>query len=110
MVGSARPHIERQFTTPRDGFVNLIGWLTAFVSDTTKALVEYGTLLGSRQLDMGNVGSILCEPNPWQALGGKDFLSEQHPMELCRVDPRGCRVNEEVSPHRLQIAKNPSEA
>ena len=45
----------RQFTTP-DGFVSLIGWLTASVSDTTMALVEDGALLGSRQLDMGNSG------------------------------------------------------
>ncbi len=48
--------IERQFTTPPDGFVSLIGWLTAFVSDTRMALVEDGEMLGSRQLDMGNVG------------------------------------------------------
>ena len=39
-----------------DGFVSLIGWLTAFVSDTTIAVVEDGALLGSRQLDMGNSG------------------------------------------------------
>ena len=37
-------------------FVSFIGWLTAFVSDTTMALVEHGALPGSRQLDMGNVG------------------------------------------------------
>ena len=48
--------IERPFTTPPDGFVSLIGWLTAFVSDTTMALVEDGKVLGSRQLDMGNPG------------------------------------------------------
>ena len=36
--------------------MSLIGWLTAFVSDTTMALVEDGALLGSRQLDMGNSG------------------------------------------------------
>ena len=36
--------------------MSLIGWLTAFVSDTTIALVEEGTLLGTRQLDMGNSG------------------------------------------------------
>ncbi len=44
------------FTTTPDGFVSLIGWLTAFVSDTTMALVEDGEMLGSRQLAMGNVG------------------------------------------------------
>ena len=33
-----------------------MGWLTAFVSDTTMALVEDGALLGSRQLDMGYSG------------------------------------------------------
>ena len=48
--------IERQFTTPRDGFVSLMGRLTASVSDTTMALVEDGALLGSRELDMGNSG------------------------------------------------------
>ena len=46
--------IERPFTTPPDGFVSLMGRLTAFVSNTTMALVEDGALLGSRQLDMGN--------------------------------------------------------
>ena len=51
--------IERQFTTTPDGFVSLLGRLTAFVSDTTMALVEDGALLGSRQLDMGNSGLIL---------------------------------------------------
>ena len=40
--------IERQFTTPKDGFVSLIGWLTALVSDTTTALVEHGALPWSR--------------------------------------------------------------
>ena len=34
----------------------MIGWLTASVSDTTMTLVEDGTLLGPRQLDMGNSG------------------------------------------------------
>ena len=37
-------------------FVSLMGTLTAFVSDTTMALVEEGRLLGTRQLDMGNSG------------------------------------------------------
>ncbi len=31
------------------------GWLTAFVGDTTMALVEHGALPGSRQRGMGNV-------------------------------------------------------
>ena len=48
--------IERQFTTTTDGFVSLIGWLTASVSDTTMALVGDGEVFGSRQLDMGNSG------------------------------------------------------
>ena len=37
-------------------FVSLMGTLTAFMSDTTMALVEDGRLLGTRQLDMGNSG------------------------------------------------------
>ncbi len=37
-------------------FVNLMGWLTAFVSNATMALAEDGAALGSRQLDMGNSG------------------------------------------------------
>ncbi len=45
------------FPTPTDGFVSLMVWMTAFVSDATMALVEDGALLGSRQLDMGNSGS-----------------------------------------------------
>jgi len=36
--------------------VSLIGWLTAFVSDTTKAFAEHGALPGFRQLDVGNIG------------------------------------------------------
>ncbi len=46
--------IKHEFTTPTDGFVSLIGWLTASVSDTTMVLVEDGALLGSRHFDMGN--------------------------------------------------------
>ncbi len=41
-------------------FVSLMGTLTAFVSDTTMALVEEGRLLGTRQLDMGNSGLEKC--------------------------------------------------
>ena len=44
------PPIERQFKTPKDSFVRSMEWLTAFVSDTTMALVEGGELLGPRQL------------------------------------------------------------
>ena len=44
-------------TTPTDGFVGLIGWLTASVSDTTMALAEDGEVLGSKELDMGDSGS-----------------------------------------------------
>jgi hypothetical protein len=73
MVGSARPHTERQFTTPRDGFVNLIGWLTAFVSDTTMALVEDGALLGTSQLDMGNAGLMFRPPSMHDQLGCPQF-------------------------------------
>ena len=38
------------------GFVNLMGRLTASMSDSTMAFVEDGALLGSRQRDMGNSG------------------------------------------------------
>ena len=41
---------------PPDGFVSLMGRLTALVSDTIIALVKHGALSGSRQLDMGNSG------------------------------------------------------
>ncbi len=34
--------------------MNLIGWLTALVSDTTMALVEHSVLLGPRHSDMRN--------------------------------------------------------
>ena len=51
--------IQHQFRPPPDGFVSLMGRLTAFVSNTTMALVEDGASLGSRQLDMGNSGSIV---------------------------------------------------
>ena len=54
--------IERQFTTPTDGSVRSMGWLTASVSDTKMALVEDGTLLGPRRFDMGNSGSAWLEP------------------------------------------------
>lgn len=37
-----------------NGFVSLMGALTASVSNTTMGLVEDGTSLGCRQLDMGN--------------------------------------------------------
>ncbi len=40
--------------------VSLIGWLTAFVSDTTKAFAEHGALPGFRQLDVGNIGLVEC--------------------------------------------------
>ena len=36
----------------------LDGWMTAFVRETAMALVEDSGLLGSRQLDMRNVGYI----------------------------------------------------
>ncbi len=39
---------------PPDGFVRLMGRLTAFVNDTRMALVEISELFGSRQLDMRN--------------------------------------------------------
>jgi hypothetical protein len=41
---------------PRDGFVSSMVWLTLFIDDTTMALGEDGAMLGSRQLDMGNLG------------------------------------------------------
>ena len=36
--------------------MSLIGWLTAFVSDITMALVEDGEVLRSKKLDMENSG------------------------------------------------------
>ena len=48
--------IEHQFTTTPDGFVRLVGRLTAFASNTIMALIENGASLGSRQLDVGNSG------------------------------------------------------
>ena len=48
--------IEHQFTTTPDGFVRLVGRLTAFASNTIMALIANGASLGSRQLDVGNSG------------------------------------------------------
>ena len=48
--------VEVDIWDERDGFVSSMGWLTAFVSDSTMALVEDGTLLRPRQFDMGNSG------------------------------------------------------
>ena len=56
VVKATSAAIEHKFTPPPDGFVSLMGRLTAFVSETTMALVENGEVLGSRQLDMGNSG------------------------------------------------------
>ena len=42
------------------GFLSLIGWLTAFMSDASIALVEDGTLPGSSRSDMGNSGQHAC--------------------------------------------------
>ena len=56
VVKATSTFIKHQFTTPSDGFVTLMNRLTAFVSNTTMALVEDGEVLGSRQLDMGNSG------------------------------------------------------
>ena len=50
-------------TTPTDGTVSLIGWLTTSVTDTTMALVGHGALPESRQLAIWNSGFILS-PNP----------------------------------------------
>ena len=47
---------EGQFTPPRDGFVSLIGELTAFVSESTITFAEYGEVIGSWQLAMRNSG------------------------------------------------------
>jgi hypothetical protein len=41
---------------PSDGFVRLMGRLTAFVGNITIALVEDGEVFGPWQLDMGNSG------------------------------------------------------
>ena len=56
VVKAASTAIERQFTTAPAGFVSLMGWMTAFVSDATMALVDDGEVLGSRHLDLGNSG------------------------------------------------------
>ena len=50
VVKATSPAWGRYLTTPRDGFVSLIGWLTASVSDTTMALVEDGAYLGPGSL------------------------------------------------------------
>lgn len=42
--------IEHQFTTTQDGFVSLMGRLTAFVNNTTMAPLEDSAELGFRQL------------------------------------------------------------
>ncbi len=56
VVKALPPPIEHQFTPPPGGFVSLMGRLTAFVSNTTMALVDDSEVLGSRHLDMGNSG------------------------------------------------------
>ena len=43
----------KDFTTPPDGFVSLMGRLTAVVSETTMALVGYGEVLGPDNLIWG---------------------------------------------------------
>ena len=47
-VGGTYLNWPRQFTTPIDVFVGLMGWLAAFVRDTTMTLVEDGALLRPR--------------------------------------------------------------
>ena len=47
---------EERYTAAPDGFVSLMGRLTASVSGSTMALVDDGALIGSRQFDMGNSG------------------------------------------------------
>ena len=46
-------------TTLTDGHVSLNGRLTAFVSDTTMALVEDGAQPGPREHDMGGIAAIV---------------------------------------------------
>jgi hypothetical protein len=41
----------RQFKMPTDGFVSVMGCLTAFVNDTTMAPVKDDEVIGSRQAD-----------------------------------------------------------
>ena len=48
--------------------VSLIGWLTAFVSDTTKTFAEHGALPGFRQLDVGNIGLHPSNTSIWSTL------------------------------------------
>ena len=55
-----------------------MGWLTAFVSDTTMALVEDGASLGSRQLDMGNSGMTdYTGENVYTKLGARPLINAQ---------------------------------
>ena len=58
MVKATSAAIERQFFTLPDGFLSLMGRLTAFVSINTMALVEDAEVFGSRQLDTGNSGQV----------------------------------------------------
>ena len=53
VVKATSAAIEHILTTTTDGFVSLMGRLTASVSDTTMALVEDGEALWSRPSDMG---------------------------------------------------------
>jgi len=46
VVKATSPAHRAPVWAPTDGFVSLIGWLTAFVSETTMALVEDGVLPG----------------------------------------------------------------
>ena len=54
VVKATSAAIEHQFTRTPDGFMSLMGRLTAFGSNTTMALVEHGALLGPRHSDMGS--------------------------------------------------------
>ena len=54
--------------TPRDGLIRSMGLLTAFMINTTMALVGDGTLLGPRRFDMGESGlGQTSRIFPWSA-------------------------------------------
>ena len=61
--------------------MSLIGRLTAFVSDTTMALVEHGALLGPRQSDIGNPGLDLYRQGIGEGMKRWFNLSEQIPSQ-----------------------------
>ena len=74
VVKATSAAIELQFTPP-DGFVSLMGRLTAFVGETTMAFAEDGEVPGSRQRDMANSGL-----KDWCDLTEEEFDAEKRPI------------------------------